>query len=60
MANTKKYLKCTVTPNVGKVFENPLKLSEAYMISQLAQENNNVLVKFVETDESTYNFIFGK
>lgn len=38
--NTKKYLHLTITNPAGTTFTNPLKLSEAHLISTIAQENS--------------------
>jgi hypothetical protein len=55
----KKYLHCTVINNGGTMFTNPLKLSEAHYISQLAQENKQVLVKLMICSAAQYKSIFG-
>lgn len=55
----KKYLKCIVTMTNGSTFENPLKLGEAYLISQLAQQNKKVLVTLEITSAKHYNSMFG-
>lgn len=55
----KKYLHCIVTTNDGRVFENPLKLSEARLISQMAQENKSVLVTTRECTQQYYEMTFG-
>ncbi len=54
----KKYLDCTVTMNSGDTFNNPLKLSEAYLVSQLAQENEKVVVHLQEVSKERYDQIF--
>ena len=56
---TKKYLSVHVTSNDGSHFENPLKLSEAHFVSQLAQENMKVEVTCEEVSELEFKTIFG-
>jgi hypothetical protein len=55
----KKYLNVIVTRKNGSIFTNPLKLSEAHFISQLAQENLKLEVHIVEIHKADYNSIFG-
>ena len=55
----KKYLSCTVTSNLGLVFDNPLKLSEVHLISQLAKENKKVVVTMIVCSKEQYKQIFG-
>jgi hypothetical protein len=58
---TKKYLKVLGKRNDGTLFSNPLKLSEAHLISKIAQENMYITrVQCIEVPESEYNAIFGK
>ena len=54
----KKYLQCLVTRKDGSIYSNPLKLSEAYLISQLAQENEKVSVKAKECTKGEYESMF--
>lgn len=56
----KKYLLCTITTNNGQIVKNELMLSEARLISQMAQENKFIHVQLVETSVKYYNIIFGK
>lgn len=55
----KKYLFVTVKMNSGHTFTNRLKLSEAYLISQLAQENKFLTVHLCTCDKAYYKMIFG-
>ncbi|GAG93733.1 unnamed protein product [marine sediment metagenome] len=55
----KKYLNCVVTKVNGDVFNNPLKLSEAYLVSQLAQEHRKVVVTCATTHKAHYDSMFG-
>lgn len=55
----KKYLKVTVYQHNGKTFENPLKLSEAHLIVNLAKENNWVQVEYATMNKEKYQTIFG-
>ena len=54
----KKYLQCFITRYDGTSFNNPLKLSEVYLISQISQENKSVLVTLVECSQAEYKVIF--
>lgn len=54
----KEYLACTVTRHDGTQFNNPLKLSEAYMVSTLCKENREVTIVRVKAPKSLYNAIF--
>lgn len=56
----RNYLQCTVTMHDGKKFENPLMLSEAYLIKSLAKENRSVEVKYATCTEAWHKSIFGK
>ena len=56
---TKKYLKVLVNRNDGTWFSNPLKLSEAHLVSQIAQENKSLTVQLIETSNEGYKAIFG-
>ena len=55
----KKYLHVRVERTNGTQFYNHLKLSEAHFISQLAQENNEVIVTIDECSPAQYKAIFG-
>jgi hypothetical protein len=55
----KNYLFVIVTKHDGTTFHNPLKLSEAYLISTLARENKSVLIKFLQCTKAEYKSIFG-
>lgn len=59
MTTEKKYLNCIITTHAGTTFSNPLKLSEAHLISQIAQEQKSVTVTLVKCDSKTYKTIFG-
>lgn len=56
----KKYLKCSIITHAGTFVENPLKLSEAYLISKMAQENRKITVVLGEMSIKDYNLNFGK
>ncbi|MEE9571520.1 MAG: hypothetical protein V3W20_00560 [Candidatus Neomarinimicrobiota bacterium] len=55
----KIFLQCKVTSKTGRVFNNPLKLSEVRFVSQLAQENMQVVVWIVTVTPKTYKATFG-
>ncbi len=55
----KKYLMCVIETREGRTVSNPLKLSEAYLIGKMAQENKSVTVSVKETDARDYKIIFG-
>lgn len=55
----KKYLDCVITTHEGKTIHNPLKLSEAHLISKMAQENKEVTVKAKECEDKYYKLTFG-
>jgi hypothetical protein len=55
----KKYLQVVVKTHSGVTFTNPLKLSEAHFVSQLAQENESLKVNIVECTPTQYKLIFG-
>jgi hypothetical protein len=57
--NLKKYLQVVVKTHSGFTFTNPLKLSEAHFVSQLAQENESLKVFLVECTPKAYKTIFG-
>ena len=56
---TKQYLNVVVTDKNGRHFTNPLKLSEAYLISRIAKENKVLTVQVTECPASAYKLIFG-
>lgn len=51
---------CQITTDTGAVVDNELKLSEAYLISTMAQENKSVKVTCIECHPDDYKIIFGK
>ncbi len=55
----KKYLHCVILKKDGSTFENPLKLSEAHLISKMAQDHKSVTVSIKEVGESAYKAIIG-
>jgi hypothetical protein len=55
----KSYLKLWVTRHNGTTFENPLKLSEAYLISRIAKDNAKVEVNYTICSPERYKSIFG-
>ncbi len=55
----KKYLHCQITAHSGMTFNNPLKLSEAHLVSRIAQENKSVVVTIRTVDIANYKSIFG-
>lgn len=54
----KEYLYCKVVKHDGTIFNNPLKLSEAYMVSTLCRENREVVIRRVKIPKSLYNAQF--
>jgi hypothetical protein len=54
----RQYLRVVVTAHSGTTFENPLKLSEAHFVSQLAQENRSLYVELISCSVETYNIYF--
>jgi hypothetical protein len=56
---TKSYLNLFVTDKQGNKFRNPLKLSEAYLISKIAKENFNISVTLYTVSDKEYKSIFG-
>ena len=54
----KRYLFLIVTRHDGTTYHNPLKLSEAYLITALAKENKSVLIKLLECTKVEYKSIF--
>lgn len=59
MKATRKILDCWITTNEGKFVHNPLMLSEAHLISKMAQENKSVEVTCKEVTTGYYNITFG-
>lgn len=55
----KKFLFVEVTRRDGSKFINELKLSEAYLISQLAQEHAVLIVRLEKCSHERYKSIFG-
>lgn len=57
----KKYLDVKKHRTNGAVWDNPLKLSEAYLISQMAQdvEFDKIIVRLAEATPEQYEAIFG-
>ena len=55
----KKYLDVFVKENNGKVYSNPLKLSEVHLITQILKENQSVEISITECTEARYKSIFG-
>lgn len=55
----KKYLSCIITTHSGAVVDNELKLSEAYLISRMAQDNKKVEVHCIECHPDDYKIMFG-
>ena len=55
----KKYLRVIVTTKGGDQFPNPLKLGEAHLISQLAQNNKSLTVELVKVPAAVYTALFG-
>lgn len=54
----RKYLHCVVTKHNGETYINELKLSEARLVGQLAQDNAKVEVTVREASEALYKSIF--
>lgn len=55
---TYRYLKATITKN-GKTKLHNLKLSDAYMLSRMAQESEKVVIRSACCNVNQYNKIFG-
>lgn len=57
----KKYLDIWMTLKSGQCIHNPLKLSEAHLISQMAQDRDveKIEAKLAFTDKAGYELIFG-
>jgi hypothetical protein len=56
---TKKYLDVKIQRKNGSWFNNPLKLSEAHLISKIAQENQKIIIYSAECNLSHYKYLFG-
>jgi hypothetical protein len=58
---TKKYLYIIVRHADGKTHKNPLKLSEAYLISKIAQDyaNATIIIELATATTEQYKYIFG-
>lgn len=48
-----------ITTHEGRTFANPLKLSEAHLLSKIAQENKSALVTCEEMTEADFKTTFG-
>lgn len=55
----KIFLQTLVTTETGRKFNNPLKLSEVRFVSQLAQQNDQVVVWISTVTPKRYKQIFG-
>ena len=57
----RKYLDVKIHRKDGKIWENPLKLSEVFLVSQMAQdiETDHLTVTLTETTTHGYKYIFG-
>ena len=55
---TRDILECTVTTKEGRVFSNPLMLSELHILGQLHRENKSVKVERITIDEEHFKQIF--
>lgn len=53
-----KYINCVVTTHDGNSFSNPLKLSEAHLISKLVQENKLVQCTLDTVTKQMYKLMF--
>lgn len=53
-----KYLKATVTKSDGTTKLHNLKLSDAYMLSRMAQENDKVVIRSACCNPHQYKSIF--
>lgn len=56
----KKYLSCIMTLENGLEQSNPLMLSEARLISTMAQNVKSIKVTCVECSKEEYKRLFGK
>lgn len=54
-----QFLSVTVTRHNGTTFSNQLKLSEAHLISRIAQENKSILVELVTCTKKEFQLNFG-
>jgi len=54
-----KILVCVITTHEGRVYTNELMLSEARIVSQMAQENRKVEVTCIEVTDAQFKSIFG-
>ena len=55
----RQYLEVTVFTKSGEVFNNPLTLSESYLVSQLAQQNKRLEIQIIRCTALDYKRIFG-
>jgi hypothetical protein len=55
---TYKYLKATVTKPDGTTKLHNLKLSDAYMLSRMAQQNDKVVIRSACCNKNQYKSIF--
>jgi len=55
----KRYLQCTIETNNGQIIDNPLKLSEVHLITQIVKENKKVIVELKEMNPTRYKLVFG-
>ena len=55
----KKYILCIVDLGNGQTLHNPLKLSEAHLISKWIQDGYTVTCMPAQTDKDGYKRIFG-
>jgi len=56
----KTIFECTVTTETGRVFNNPLMLSELNLLNQLLKENKKVEIKRVQISKEEFKRIFGR
>lgn len=54
----KQYLSLTITRNDGSQFNNPLKLSEVYLISKIAKDNKKIEISLTNCSKEQYNQLF--
>lgn len=54
-----KYLKATVTNPDGSTRLHNLKLSEAYRLSKMAQQNDKIVIRIAYCNPKQYKLIFG-
>ena len=57
----KKYLNCTVVREAGITFSQPLRLGEASLISQIAQDEGvkKIIISLEKTTPDNFKAIFG-